>query len=536
MMKNKSVLSVFVAGFTATVMALLPVQAAGPKKGGTLTMIQFTNPSALSTIGTTAAPTSIVASKIFDSLLEYEGPTMKPVPGVAESWSASDDQLTWTFKLRKDVKFHDGHPMTSADVKYSMEQIVGKYHSRGRKLMKLVESLEAPDDYTVVFKLKSPVPFFLTAFQPNEAPIMPKHILGAQEYADKKAIRQSPFMKNPIGTGPFKMVEFKEGAHIILERNADYWKEGRPYLDKIVYRILPDDSSRVIAMEKGEVDVATYGNIPAVEIARLSSLDHIATTSDGMEAIGPVANITFNLRDKHIGDLKVRKAINMAIDRKTIANVVWHGQARPAATPFFPGSTFYHDGLPAYEYNIDKANALLDEAGYKRGPDGVRFKVRVDYIPYGATWQRLAEYTKQQLKKIGIDGDIRSLDLGAWLKAIFTDWDFEMTATFGNGYYDPVIGVARYYTTSSISKGASFTNASGYSNAEVDKLFTEASRETDVDKRKQMFVRIQELMYEELPHLQLVAMPTVTMSHKRVHGLPTNGIAPYTGYSDVWVE
>ncbi len=513
-----------------------PAQAQTPKRGGTLTMLQFTNPSALSTIGTTAAPTAIVNSKIFESLLTYEGAEMKPMPGVAESWSSSDDKLTWTFKLRKDVKFHDGQPMTSADIKYSMDQVVGKFHSRGRKVMKLVDSVETPDDYTVVFKLKSAVPFFLTAFQPGEAPILPKHILGKKEYAKKKAIRQSPFMKNPVGTGPFRLVEFKEGSHITLERNPYYWKEGRPYLDKIVYRILPDDTSRVIAMEKGEADVATYGNIPAVETERLKKLDHINATSKGMEAIGPVANFTFNLRDQYLKNLKVRKAINLAIDRKTIADVIWYGQARPAVTPFFPGSLFYNDKLPPYEYNIDKANKLLDEAGFKRDSEGVRFELKIDFIPYGATWQRLAEYTKQQLKKIGIAGTIRNLDLGGWLKAVFTDWDFQMAATFGNGYYDPVIGIARYYTTSSISKGASFTNASGWSNPEVDKLFDQAAKETDVEKRKPMFFRIQEIMYEELPHLQLVAMPTVTMFNNRVQNLPTNGISPYTGYADVWVK
>ena len=276
--------------------------------------------------------------------------------------------------------------------------------------------------------------------------------------------------------------------------------------------------------------------IPAVEIERLKKLGPITATSKGMEAIGPVANFTFNLRDQYLKNLKVRKAINLAIDRKTIADVIWYGQARPAVTPFFPGSLFYNDKLPPYEYNIDKANKLLDEAGFKRDSEGVRFELKIDFIPYGATWQRLSEYTKQQLKKIGIAGTIRNLDLGGWLKAVFTDWDFQMAATFGNGYYDPVIGIARYYTTSSISKGASFTNASGWSNPEVDKLFDQAAKETDVEKRKPMFFRIQEIMYEELPHLQLVAMPTVTMFNNRVQNLPTNGISPYTGYADVWVK
>lgn len=461
---------------------------------------------------------------------------MTPKPGVAESWSSSDDKLTWTFKLRKDVKFHDGQPMTSADVKYSMEKVVGKFHSRGGKVMKLVESVETPDDFTVVFKLKSEVPFFLLAFQPNEAPILPKHILGTAEYTEKKAIRQSPFMKNPLGTGPFRLVEFKEGSHITLERNPHYWKKGLPYLDKIVYRILPDDNSRVIAMEKGEADIATIGNIPDVELVRLKGLDHIDFTDKGMEALGPVANITFNLRDKYAGNLKVRQAINLVHDRETINKVIWHGQAKPVETPFFPGSKYYNDELTPSEYNVDKANKLLDEAGFKPGADGVRFELTVDYTPYGTTWQRLAEYTKQQLKKIGIKGNIRSLDLGAWLKAIFTDWDFQMTNTYGNGYYDPVIGIARYYTTSSIKKGASFTNASGWSNPEVDKLFNQAATETDEAKRKEMFFRIQEIMQAELPHIHLVALPTVTLFNKRVQNLPDVGIQPYTGYDEVWLK
>ena len=303
--------------------------------------------------------------------------------------------------------------MTSADIKYSMEAVVGKFHSRGRKVMKLVESVETPDDYTVVFKLKSAVPFFLTAFQPGEAPILPKHILGKKEYAKKKAIRQSPFMKNPVGTGPFRLVEFKEGSHITLERNPYYWKKGRPYLDKIVYRILPDDNSRVIAMEKGEADVATYGNIPAVEVERLKKLDLITATSKGMEAIGPVANFTFNLRDQYIKNLKVRKAINLAIDRKTIANVIWYGQAQPTVTPFFPGSLFYNDKLPGKkEYAKKKA---IRQSPFMKNPVGtgpfrlVEFKegshITLERNPY--YWKKGRPYLDKIVYRILPDDNSR---------------------------------------------------------------------------------------------------------------------------------
>src|SRR3954468_24970278 len=151
--------------------------AAEPKRGGTLTFTYQPEPSALSTIATTAVPVALVSTKIFESLLEYKGPELSPIPGLAESWTIGDEGKTFTFKLRNDVKWHDGQPFTSEDVKFSVEKLVKPLHSRGKVYFGELDAVEAPDPHTVVFKLKKPVPFFLKAFQPSETPILPKHIL-----------------------------------------------------------------------------------------------------------------------------------------------------------------------------------------------------------------------------------------------------------------------------------------------------------------------------------------------------------------------
>ena len=163
----------------ALLMGVVVAPAAEPKRGGTLTFTYQPEPSALSTIATTAVPVALVSTKIFESLLEYKGPELSPGPGLAKSWMVGDDGKTYTFKLRSDVKWHDGKPFTSEDVKFSVEKLVRPFHSRGKVYFGELDAVDTPDPHTVVFKLKKPVPFFLKAFQPSETPIMPKHILGA---------------------------------------------------------------------------------------------------------------------------------------------------------------------------------------------------------------------------------------------------------------------------------------------------------------------------------------------------------------------
>jgi len=524
------------AAAAAALLAVAPLQAAEPKRGGTLTFSYQPEPSALSTISTTAVPTALVSTKIFESLLEYEGGELKPMPGLAESWTMSADGRTHTFKLRGDVKFHDGKPLTSADVKFSVEKLVAPYHSRGKVYFGELEAVDAPDARTVVFKLKKPVPYFLKAFQPSETPILPKHLLESLDFSDAKNVRQAEFMQKPVGTGPFMFKEWKKGSHVTLERNPNYWKKGRPYLDQVIFRVIPDGAARAIALETGELDLAPMNAVPQADIARLGKLNHIQLSNEGAEGLGPLLWLEVNLREKPLSDVRVRKAISMAIDRKKVVDVMWYGQGKPATGPLVSGNPWYDKKLKPFEYNLQKANQLLDAAGYPRGANGTRFKMTQHFTPYGESFVRLAEYTKNELGKLGIVVETQSADMGGWLKAVYTDWSYQMTNNFTHNYSDPAIGTQRAFVSSNIRKGASFTNSMGYKNDKVDELFAKAAIEIDDGKRAAQLAEVQQILADELPVIFLVEIAYSHLFNKRVHGLITNGISMYSNWDSVWVD
>lgn len=525
------------AAVAVLVAAAVTAPAAQPKRGGTLTYTFHPEPTALSTISTTAVPTALIATKIFESLLEYKGPELTPLPGLAQSWSAAADGKSYTFKLRQGVKWHDGKPFTSEDVKFSVEKIVTPYHSRGKVYFGGLAGIDTPDAQTVVFRLNEPVPFFLKSFQPSETPIMPKHAFDGIDTSDGKNVRQSAFMQNPIGTGPFKLKEWRKGSHIILERNPDYWKQGRPYLDQVVLRVIPDGAARAIAVENREVDLAPMNAIPQADMARLGALKHVALSNDGTEGLGPILWLEVNLREKPLADPRVRQAISMALDRKRIVDVMWYGQGKPATGPVVSvNPEVYNKALKPFEYSPAKASKLLDEAGYPKAANGMRFKLAQNFIPYGESFVRLAEYTKQELGKIGIDVETQSLDLGGWLKRVYTDWEYQITNNFTHNYSDPAIGVERSFTSPNIRKGASFTNSMGYNNARVDELFKKASTETNAAERRKMYGEIQQILHDELPVIFLIEIAYSHLYNKRVHDLFVNGISMYSNWDSVWVE
>jgi peptide/nickel transport system substrate-binding protein len=524
------------AAAAAALLAVAPLHAAEPKRGGSLTFSYQPEPSALSTISTTAVPTALVSTKIFESLLEYEGGQLKPVPGLAQSWSMSADGKAHTFKLRNDVKWHDGKPFTSADVKFSIEKLVAPLHSRGKVYWGELDAIDTPDAHTVVFKLKKPVPYFLKAFQPSESPMLPKHLLESLDFSDAKNVRQAEFMQKPVGTGPFMFKEWKKGSHIILERNPGYWKKGKPYLEQVIFRVIPDGAARAIALETGELDLAPMNAVPQADMARLAKLKHIALSNQGADGLGPLLWLEVNLREKPLSDVRVRKAISMAIDRKKVVDIIWYGQGKPATGPLVSGNPWYDKKLKPFEYNLKKANQLLDEAGYPRGAGGTRFKMTQHFTPYGESFVRLAEYTKNELGKLGIVVETQSADMGGWLKAVYTDWSYQMTNNFTHNYSDPAIGTQRAFVSSNIRKGASFTNSMGYKNDKVDELFAKAAVEIDDRKRAAQLSEVQQILADELPVIFLVEIAYSHLYNKRVHGLITNGISMYSNWDSVWVD
>lgn len=520
----------------AAILVAASLPAAAQKKGGSLAFSYQPEPSALSTIATTAVPTALVSTKVFESLLEYKGPELTPAPGLAESWTMAPDGLAYTFKLRGDVKWHDGKPFTSKDVKFSVEKLIAPMHSRGKVYFGDLAGIDTPDARTVVFKLKKPVPYFLKAFQPSESPMHPEHLLGSLDFSDAKNVRQSEFMSKPVGTGPFRFKEWKKGSHVILERNPDYWKKDRPYLDQVIFKVIPDGAARAIALETGEIDLAPMNAVPQADMARLAALKNITLSNDGAEGLGPLLWLEVNLREKPLSDVRVRQAISLAVNRKTVVDVMWYGQGKPARGPLVSGNPMFDPSSPQFEYNPQKANQLLDQAGYPRGAGGVRFKITQHFTPYGESFQRLAEYTKNELAKIGIQVETQSADMGGWLKAIYTDWSYNITNNFTHNYSDPAIGTQRAFISTNIRKGASFTNSMGYVNPRIDQLFAESGVEIDLAKRKAQYAEIQKILREELPVIFLIEIAYSHLWNKRVHGLITNGISMYSNWDGVWVD
>ena len=277
--------------------------------------------------------------------------------------------------------------------------------------------------------------------------------------------------------------------------------------------------------------------MPEAEIGRLVKLPHLASTDRGYEALGPLMWLELNLRDKQLADVRVRRALAQAIDKKVVVDTIWFGVGKPATGPIVSGnSSFYNPAVRRYPFDPAAAERLLDEAGFRRGAGGVRFELTQDYLPYGENWVRLAEYVKQALGKVGVRVTTRASDLPGWLKRVYTEWDFQLTSTFSNNYADPAIGVERTYISTNILKGVPFTNSMGYNNPAVDHLFAAAGRELNAAIRVQQYKKVQEILVEDLPVLWLMEMGTITVYNRRVQDVFRGPIALYSSFDQVWLS
>ncbi|HET8875030.1 MAG TPA: ABC transporter substrate-binding protein, partial [Casimicrobiaceae bacterium] len=288
---------------------LLPGEAfaqGSPKPGGTLVMAVQPEPPTLASYLSTSGPIGQVAAKVYDGLFEYDF-NLKPVASLATSWSESADGKTITFKLRDDVKFHDDKPLTSADVQFSIMDVLRKFHPRGINTFRALQSVETPDAHTVVFKLDTPAPYMMMALSGYESPIVPKHLFAGTD------IQNSKYANNPVGSGPFKFVEWQRGQYMRFDRNPDYWRKGEPHLERIVARFIGDAQTRSAAMQTGEINYGAFGAIPYFDVARLTKVKGIASTTKGYEMQSPIVMLDFNTRVKPFDDVRVRRAISYAI-------------------------------------------------------------------------------------------------------------------------------------------------------------------------------------------------------------------------------
>ena len=453
------------------------------------------DPGALNPAVTTSGNTHPVTDQIFNGLVGLDE-SLSPVPELAESWSLEDEGRTYRFALRRDVTWHDGTPFTAADVKFTFEEALLKYHSRTRAaLQDLVERIETPDDHTVVFRLRRAYSPLLQRLDVVEASIIPKHLYTGQDLLAGDATRR------PIGTGPFRFVSYAPADRVVLERNPDYFRKGLPGVDRLVFRIVPTAGTAVAALEKGEIDYV--GGVAGPEVDRLRKTPGIAVVSGTGGSGGSVCEEVLipNLARHPLEDIRVRRAIAMAIDRQFIVDRVYFGQGRPATGPISHLLAWaYTPDVRQYPHDSAAARRLLDEAGLKPGRDGERLALT---FTHAQTAQRLGQALREQLKTIGITLNLQTVDFNAAVDQVFVKKNFDLgMASFCNGA-DPDIGVRRVYVSSNIGPFP-FSNGAAYRNPRVDALFDEASQFQDRGDRRSRYVEIQQILAEDVPYFWLI--------------------------------
>lgn len=483
-------------------------EAGEAQSGGTVVAAISSDPGALNPAITTSGATHTASELMFNGLVELDAEG-EPVPALAESWDIDEDGALYRFHLVDGVQWHDGTPFTSADVKYTFEEVLLELHSRtAASVGESLESIETPDDLTVEFRFEEPYAPLLQQLNVTEAPILPKHIYEGTDP------QENPANMEPIGTGPFTFVSYTPDSEIRLAANEDYFKDDLPRLDEVVLRIIPEDTNAVAALEAGEVDFL-FG-APGPELERLRGQDGLSFLETSVNPGGSncIMTVSFNLDEPIFSDVTTRRAIGTALDRDQFLERVAFGEGKVATAPISSNIPFGHaDDIGLPEFDQAEAESLLDEAGWVREGDGTRTAQGVDGVEDGAplafdfvafpTFQAYGELFKAQLAEVGAEVNLRPLEPPVFVETVFTERDFDTNViSYCNGP-DPEIGVRRMYISSNIAP-IPFSNAAGYSNEEVDRLFDEALTTVDTDERADIYRQIQEQLAEDLPYLWLV--------------------------------
>ncbi len=476
--------------------------------GGTLVVAISDDPGQFNPGLTTSGSVHTASELMYNGLISYDE-AYAPEPDLALSWEIEDDGALYRFTLRDDVVWHDGTPFTSADVKYTFENVLTEFHSRTTASVgALLESVDTPDDTTVEFRFSEPYAPLLQQLDVTEAPILPAHIY---EGADPQ---ENPANLAPIGTGPFMFDSHTPDEELVLAKNPDYFEDGLPILDEVVMRVIPDPGSQVLALENGEVD--WLWGVPGPDLERLQADDRFETLNTLVNPGGAncIMTVSFNLDRPMLRNALLRRAIAHGLDREAFLERVAFGQGNVATAPISSGiPTAYADGLDLPDFNPAEAERLLDEAGWVRDGDGMRTAQGVDGVDDGTpltigvhlfpTFAAYGELMKALLLEIGVDVVVNALERATMVDEVFTVRNFDTNIiSYCNGT-DPEVGVRRMYISSNIAP-IPFSNSSGYVNPEVDALFDEARNTVDPAARAEVYRTLQEILVEELPYFWLV--------------------------------
>lgn len=461
-----------------------------------------------------------IMAAIYDQLVQYKSGTTEIGPGLADSWDISEDGLTYTFHLHQGIKFQDGTPFNADAVVAWLDRLINKdnpnYYAKRPGIDSYVDftfhgvdSYKKLDDNTVQIHMTKPNAEFLNSLA------MVWMGVTSPAAVEKYGL---DYYKHPVGTGPFKFVEWVPNDHVTLEANTDYWK-GAPKLSKLVYQVIPESSVRLMELQKGTVDV--LADVSPADAATLQGDSNINLIKQPGLMVNGVALPT---EVKPFNDPRVRQALNYAIDKDSLNKFLFKGLATTMNSPIPPTEWSYDKSLPGYPYNVEKAKQLLSEAGYPNGFDATLYVYPNprSYNPVGGP--DLAQALQSDLKKIGVNITIQQLEWGAFLAKVRAQ-DFSDMALAGwsgdNG--DPDNFIDALWGSDQIPSG----NEAHYSNKELDNIISQALATTDHDQRVTLYEQAQKILMDDAPWIYLNYATQIRATSTKVQGMVLNPTAMF---------
>ncbi|MGJ7492240.1 ABC transporter substrate-binding protein [Variovorax sp. ZT4R33] len=503
--------------------------SASPQRGGTLVISLAPEPQIITAAFLTTMQVTMIAGKISEGLVWFDD-KLQPQPELAESWAFAPDGLSLRLRLRRGVKWHDGHDFTSADVAFSLLNVWQKIHPGGRLAYASVQAVDTPDPHTAILRLSRPTPYLLSFLNVYGAQVVPKHLYEGTD------LLKNPANTAPIGTGPFRFKEWVRGSHIALERNPNYWRPGLPYLDGVVFKFIPDAAARSVALASGEVQVALASNIPVSNLKQFSDKKKFnINTTDG-SYLASIQLAAVNVRKPALADKRVRQALMYALDREALLRVVFGGYGKVAGSAIPSTVPAFHSAKGRqYKHDPKQAEALLEAAGFPRKAGGKRLGLTLDYGSGSLETTRTAEFMKQYYGRVGIDLELRASDAGVYIRRVFGDGDYDLFLTSLHNLPDPSLGVQRWYWSRNIAKGVPWTNGSGYVNPELDRVMEAAAIELDPARRRGLIDEWQAIVQEEVPILDLIELDWTTVSSSRYRKVRAQGDGLYASLADAYL-
>ena len=480
-----------------------------PRPGGTLISAQTTEATGLDPQLVPALSRSRRSPLMYSQLVRFDE-TMTPRPELAQSWETSKDGLTWTFKLREGVKFHDGQEMTSADVRFTFDRLFEK--SPGKSDFIAVDKVEPAGKYAVKFTTKEPFAGLLAALGGFWGFIISE--AGIKKHGDLN--------KAALGTGPFMLVDWKVEQQLVLKKHPGYFKKGQPYVDEVIVRTIPDEANIVAALRTGQIQHAFIEDNKNYNLLK----DEKTLTGYRSSRLGyDYLNITASRGP--LKDVRVRQAISWAVDRSQVLRVAAAGFGRltaPATAPMRQWQLPEETWMKYYKPDVEKAKKLMAAAGQSGG-----FTVKCMVIPTFPTMVSGAPVIANQLKRIGITMEIENVEYAIWIKRWLAH-DFDMTMNTTPGYADPDTAFFRALHS---TKGQ---NWNSWSVPELDALLEDGRRTMDQKKRKEIYDRVQIMILENVPHLWLFSADTIDFTQSSVKGFKQHPTTLLYGLDSAWLD